>query len=143
MATNDTTTDCGKKHYRKVKIGKGTHLKHRLVMEGRLGRKLDRYEVVHHKNGDIHDNRLCNLEVISLSEHSRMHATGRPMPLETVARLSGENHHNRKLDDAAVREIRSLEDGCRQTLMPVAEKFGVDVATVRKVYKGITWAHVK
>jgi hypothetical protein len=36
-------------------------LKHRSVMEQKLGRKLRRGEVVHHKNGDRTDNRPKNL----------------------------------------------------------------------------------
>jgi len=46
---------------------------HRWLMEQHLGRKLERHEHVHHKNGNRRDNRLENLEVMSSSEHSREH----------------------------------------------------------------------
>lgn len=42
-------------------------------MQNHLGRKLGRFEVVHHINGNKEDNRLKNLEVKSLSEHSKEH----------------------------------------------------------------------
>lgn len=34
------------------------------IMENRLGRKLESYEVVRHKNGNALDNRDSNLEVV-------------------------------------------------------------------------------
>lgn len=46
---------------------------HRAKLEKKLGRRLTRSEVVHHKNGNKADNRLANLKLINNSDHSRYH----------------------------------------------------------------------
>ena len=45
----------------------------RKIAEAAIGRKLTRDEVVHHINGDNTDNRLENLQVMTKTDHKRLH----------------------------------------------------------------------
>ena len=51
--------------------------KHREIMENHLGRKLEDWEVIHHKNENRLDNRIENLEVMRDGYHVRLHNKGR------------------------------------------------------------------
>jgi hypothetical protein len=46
---------------------------HRYLVEKNIGRKLTKYEVVHHINGNKHDNRIENLEIVKDKIHRSEH----------------------------------------------------------------------
>ena len=79
--------------YKRINLGKNSEGKkvtkdeHRIIMENYLGRKLNRNEIVHHINEDKKDNRIENLEVMLLSEHSRKHRIGKSLKEETKTKL--------------------------------------------------------
>ncbi len=66
--------------YKKSQRGRGYILEHRYLMARRVGRPLERNELVHHLNGIRSDNRLENLELLDMRLHSRGHGSQAKCP---------------------------------------------------------------
>lgn len=61
------------KTYRTVQVNKLQVRVHRHLMEVHIGRKLTHKEIVHHKDEDIFNNAIENLEIVSRSDHKKKH----------------------------------------------------------------------
>lgn len=111
--------------YRAIAINGKKFDLHRLIMSTIMGRELLSSEVVHHKNEDKTDNSPNNLEVKTLSDHSRMHMQGERAPCA-------------KLIENQVAEIFNSNLGCRK----LARIYGVDKKIIQRIRNGRNWRHL-
>lgn len=78
MHTTWKTIKKGKYLYAKIPnhpnaTNKGYVLEHRAEMEKYLGRYLPKDEIIHHIDGNTHNNNITNLRVMSYSDHNNLH----------------------------------------------------------------------
>jgi predicted XRE-type DNA-binding protein len=108
---------------------------HRLVALSFFGIDENKTQV-NHKNGIKTDNRVDNLEWVTLSENmEHAYKTG-------LACKKGEQNHNRKLTNKDVLKIRHLRNAKKLKHWEIAKILGVTRKTVGNVLNGITWTHV-
>jgi hypothetical protein len=120
----------GNRGYVEVSHGRSSYRAHRMIWQHVHGPIAAGMEI-NHKNGIKTDNRLANLELVTKSENA-LHAS------ETgLTNYAGERNGRAKLDDIAVRVIRTSKHKTRV----LAAAFGVSVSTINRVRAGRVWSH--
>lgn len=62
--------------YVKENGGRRARREHRLIMQEHLGRRLEPWELVHHKDENPSNNEISNLEIKTWGDHAAHHHTG-------------------------------------------------------------------
>ena len=126
-------------NYRAIKINGNKIDEHRYIMEQYLGRSLSRNEVVHHKDEIKNHNEIENLELMSLSEHSRKHRLGRELSEDTKQKISdsliGHKASNRKFDDNQIEQTEELHNKGVSN-RKIAKLFNVNHQTINDIING-------
>ena len=104
---------------------------HRVIMERVLGRRLLSNENVHHLNHDKTDNRPENLTVMSHSEHSRHHQTGRVHSIESIEKQRAAMRGRLSRPDVTASAVTELAASGLSTLQ-IAKLLGCSWPTIKR-----------
>lgn len=114
------------KQYPTIQVNKKQWRVHRAIMEQHIGRSLLSNELVHHKNGDKHDNRIDNLEIVTREEHKKLHPE-----IGVKTQLKQKHYFNKddllkfRLSGLSTHKISEIY-GCSQpTIWRALKKYGI------------------
>ena len=112
--------------------GRGKVFDYTIAAEDKIGRRLRDGEIVHHIDGNPLNCKPENLEVMTQSEHARLHRNAR--------KDSQIKNKTLKLTQEIARDIRASYVPREVTRIALAKKFGVHKSCINKILAGETWA---
>lgn len=132
-------------NYRRMRIHGKLIDEHRMIMEQHLGRKLEHTEVVHHINQDKSDNRIENLQLMTNSQHTSLHASQQVTSAETRAKtrermLGKPNYNSAKFNWFQVIDIKTAISN-REPFRSIADRFGTTHSVISALNAGQTQAY--
>lgn len=113
---------------------------HRYVMEQFLQRKLTKNEVVHHIDEDKTNNDIENLQVLTRSEHSRLHRLGKKLSDTTKIKIGQKSKHRpvyckRKInDEQLISMLIDYKNGMK--LREIDRKYNLSNGTMGTIIRG-------
>ena len=81
-----------------------------------------------------------NRDMVAKGRHK---CGGTKTPVEKCNYKRGKDHHNRKLNEDAVRNIRETYAAGGASMMQIATRFGIGLTTTHKIIHCKTWANVE
>lgn len=115
---------------------------HRVVMEKYVGRRLEPWEIVHHKDGDTANNSIDNLEIQEWGAHTTHHHLGgrksedARRSMEAFALMREELKHERAVKRDLLAELQNLVRVVDGTL----QGYGIIEAPLESARKSIAKA---
>ena len=131
--------------YKAIKINGVKKDLHRVIAEKMIGRPLLFNEVVHHIDGDKLNNRQENLEIMSRSDHSRMHMTGNIRSAETKEKLHKIGIKQRTRAKISIQQAKDAKEMLRNNFSCKEISILCDIprGNVSKIKRGKIWAWVE
>lgn len=128
--------------YLQVKLSDGKKRKackvHRLVAQAFIG-EITHPLVVNHKDGNVANNAVSNLEIVTYSENN-LHAY-RILGRKPVSN-KGESAGRAKLSNNQILEIRKIYKESEISQSKLAKQFGVHQTLISKIVNNKNWSHL-